>query len=99
MSFFFTENRIEGLLERETRSLPGPGCTVSITAFKAFWKAYDFLVFSGIHSADRLTDLAQRNSELLGISFGESLAAIVWSSNADARRILGFDCFAIRSNV
>ena len=97
MSFFYTERRIEDLLERETRMIPGPaGELVSVRAFKAFWRAYFFLVFFGIYSATEIAELAQMNSERAGISFVSSLRAIVWDTNDEARRRFGIDCFAIR---
>ena len=93
---FFTDSRIEGLLERETRRVPGPhGETVTIDAFKSLWKAYDFLVLFGF-TPERIAEIARDNSERLGISYGESFAAIVWRANRHARDVLGIDCFAIR---
>ena len=93
---FMTESRVETLLEREIRTVPGPeGEPISITAFRAFWKAYDFLIFVGAHTPERIAELARINSERLGIPYGQSFSSIVWRSNAHARRILGFDCFAV----
>jgi len=96
MSFFYTERRIEELLEREIRIVPGPGGVLaSIDAFKAFWKAYDFLVAFGVHSPERLAELAQVYGERHGQSFINSLRDIVWSSNAEMRKLIGVDCFAV----
>ena len=100
MSFFFTESRIEDLMEQETRSIPGPdGERVTITAFKMFWKAYDFLILFGIDTAEGISHSASTNGEKLGISFGDSFASIVWHANQRAREVLGIDCFAIRQRT
>lgn len=97
MSFFFTEQRTEELLEREIRVVPGPGgVPVSIDGFKAFWKAYGFLVLSGVHTAERLAEWAERTSAITGEHFGNALSDIVWRSNDDVRRMTGIDCFAVR---
>src|ERR1700722_7256915 len=93
---FMTENSVEALLEKETRRVPGPqGEIVSITAFKALWKAYDFLVSFGVQTPERIAELARLNSERLGVPFGESFSSVVWRSNLHARRILGIDCFGV----
>lgn len=97
MSFFYTENRIEELLQGETRVVPGPdGAPVSISAFRSLWKAHDFLILFGIHTPESIAAFAKRNSELMSTSFSESFAAVVWNANGHARRILGIDCFAVR---
>lgn len=95
--FFYTDKRIEDLLQRETRTLRGPcGASVAVEAFRTFWKAYDWLVMMGVHSAESLAQMADDNNRLTGTSFADSLEAIVWASNADMRRLTGIDCFAVR---
>ena len=103
MSFFITEMRVEDLLEFETRILTGPdGVKASFTAFKAFWKAYDFLILFGIQTHERIMQISLQNvedteAEGESITFGESFGAVVWNANGHARRILGIDCFAVRA--
>lgn len=94
---FYTESRTEALLERETRVVPGPGgAPMSVDALKAFWKAYDFLVFFGIYTPEEIAERALSSSERLGIPYGKSFSSAVWRANGHARKVLGVDCFGVR---
>lgn len=89
---FMTERETEEWLTLETRPIPMPnGAARPYTAMKVFWGAWDFLLIWKLYTAEKLIDLAERNSKAKGYSFEQSLEAIVAYASNDARKKLGFD--------
>lgn len=88
--------RVEALLELEMRHVAGlEGTLVPYTGSKSFWTVYDFLIFFGLHSREKIVRLSISNSERTGMSFEDSLEAVVRNANGHAKRLLGTDALSI----